>query len=355
MEINSMMTFAVTRYLRPALLALGIAATMVGPSSAQSVADFYQGKTVKLIVGSDAGGGYDAYARVLAPYFGKHIPGSPVVVVQNMPGASGMRSANYLYEVAPKDGTVLAIFNQAMPSYELTSREGVRFKSAELNWIGTMSKVNSLFVTWHTTGVKTLEDAKKQKVILGALAEGGTMATYPALINQALGTQFHVVLGYQSGAAVDLAMERGEVQGRGSVVLASYEATRPDWLMEHKINILFQIGLEKEPKLPDVPLLIDLAKDPAQKQLFELASADTVLGRPIVAPQGMPQERVAALRKAFDETMQDPEFLAEVEKRRMEISPTSGEKVQAVIKSMLATPPDVVATYAKVISTDAPK
>jgi tripartite-type tricarboxylate transporter receptor subunit TctC len=355
METNGMKTSALTRHLRPALLALGLAAAMVHPSAAQSVADFYQGKTVKLIVGSDVGGGYDAYARVFAPYFTKHIPGTPTVIVQNMPGASGMRSANYLYEVAPKDGTVLAIFNQAMPSYELTSREGVRFKSAELNWIGTMSKVNSLFVTWHTTGVKTIEDAKKQKVILGALAEGGTMATYPALINQVLGTQFHVVMGYQSGAAVDLAMERGEVQGRGSVVLASYETTRPDWLKDHKINILFQIGLEKEPKLPDVPLLIDLAKDPTQKLLFELASADTVLGRPIVAPQNMPADRVAALRKAFDETMTDPTFIEEVEKRRMEISPTSGEKVQGVIKSMLATPPDVVATYAKVISTDPPK
>jgi hypothetical protein len=162
-------------------------------------------------------------------------------------------------------------------------------------------------------------------------------------------------MGYQSGAAVDLAMERGEVQGRGSVVLASYEATRPDWIKEHKINILFQIGLEKEPKLSDVPLLIDLAKDANQKLLFELASADTVLGRPIVAPQNMPEDRVAALRKAFDDTMSDPAFLAEIDKRRMEISPTSGAKVQSVIKSMLATPPDVVATYAKIISADAPK
>jgi tripartite-type tricarboxylate transporter receptor subunit TctC len=340
---------------RTLLLALGLAAAMVHPSAAQPVADFYQGKTVKLIVGSDVGGGYDTYARVFAPFFAKHVPGNPTIVVQNMPGASGMRSANYLYEVAPKDGTVMVIFNQAMPSYELTGREGVRFKSAEFNWIGTMSKVNSLFVTWHTTGVKTLEDAKKQKVILGALGEGGTMSTYPALINQVLGTQFHVVMGYQSGAAVDLAMERGEVQGRGSVVLASYEATRPDWIKEHKINILFQIGLEKEPKLPDVPLLIDLAKDANQKLLFELASADTVLGRPIVAPQNVPQDRVAALRQAFDDTMSDPAFLAEIEKRRMEISPTSGDKVQSVIKSMLAAPPDVVATYAKIISADAPK
>jgi tripartite-type tricarboxylate transporter receptor subunit TctC len=309
-------------------------------------AAFYKGKQLKFVIGSAAGGGYDTYGRLLAELLPRHLPGHPTLVPQNMPGASGIRSANYLYEVAPRDGTVIGTFNQSMPQRQVLKRPGVRFDAAKFNWIGAMNKAATIFIVWHGAGVKTLEDAKKREVIMGALSASGGNALFPQLINSQLGTKFKVVTGYIGTGTILLAMERGEVHGLGSMNWNSMQTRKPDWLRDKKVDIILQIGMEKVPALGGVPLLLDLATTPEQKRLFELVSADTQMNWPIVAPPGLPVTRVATLRKAFDAALKDPALKAEALKRNMDVSePTSGEEVQRLVAAMLDTPDSVVKAY----------
>lgn len=329
---------------------LGICAAALAagqPACAQSAADFYRGKTVKFIVGSNTGGSYDTYSRLLAMFMGRHIPGNPNVVVENMPGASGTKSAQYLAEIAPKDGSVIGMFNQSMPQRQMFEPDRVRFDLAKFGWIGAMNTSTTVFIAWHTSGVKTLEDAKKKEVVMGALSATGGNSVYPLLINAFLGTRFKVVLGYEGGNTIQLAMERGEVDGRAAVVWSGLKAGWPQWISEKKVSVLLQTGLAKEKDLPDVPLLLDLAKNEEEKAIFRFVSSDSAIGFPVTAPPGIPADRLAALQKAFSDTMKDPEFIKAAADRKLEIEPSSGAQVRMVVQDIISTPNDVIAKIKK--------
>lgn len=324
-----------------ACLGVGLS-TWASGTAAQSVEAFYKDKLVDMIVGSDASTEYTRDARMVSMYLTKHIPGNPKIIVKNMPGASSIKAANYLYQIAAKDGSVLGVFNKAIPMAEATKLQGVAYKSAEFNWLGSMSRTNSLVVTWKTSGVETLEDARKREITIGAQGLSGTMAAYPFLLNSSQGTRFKVVAGYQGSAAVNLAMERGEVDGRGTYSWDFFKSDNQDWKTNKKMNFLVQIGLEKEPDLPDVPLLIDLAKDETQRAVYRLLSADSMIARPFLTTPGVPAERVAALRAAFDRTMVDPDFLRDAAKTHSDVNPVSGARVEEIVKDIVGTPPAVV-------------
>lgn len=314
---------------------------------ADPVEDFYRGKTVKFIVGSNTGGSYDTYSRLLAQFMGRHIPGNPTLVVENMPGASGTKSAQYIGEIAPKDGSVIGMFNQSMPQRQMFEPDQVHFDLAKFSWLGAMNTSTTVFITWHTSGVKTLEDAKKKEVVMGALSATGGNSVYPLLINAFLGTRFKVVLGYQGGNTIQLAMERGEVDGRAAVVWSGLKAGWPHWIAEKKVSVLLQTGLTKEKDLPDVPLLLDLAKNDEEKAIFRFVSSDSAMGFPVTAPPGIPADRLAALRKAFLDTMNDPDLLKVAAERKLEIEPSSGAEVKKVVEDLISTPKDVIGKIKK--------
>ena len=320
------------------------------PCLADPVEDFYRGRTVKFIVGSNTGGGYDTYSRLLAAYIGKHIPGNPTVVVENMPGASGTKSANYIAEVAPKDGSVIGMFNQSMPQRQMFEPDLIKIDLSKFSWIGAMNASTNVFIVWHTSGIRTVEDAKKKQVVMGALSTVGGNSVYPLLLNYFFGTKFKVVLGYAGGNTIQLAMERGEVDGRGAVVWSGLKAGWPHWIKEKKINVLMQVGLEKEPDLPDVPLFTDLARNEEEKAIFRFISSDAAMGFPVTAPPGIPADRLAALRKAFMDAMKDPELLKVVEERKLEIQPSSGEEVQRVVQEMTSTPKEIIVKIQKAMA-----
>jgi tripartite-type tricarboxylate transporter receptor subunit TctC len=325
-----------------------------GFARADAVEDFYKGRTLAFVIGSNTGGSYDSYGRLVVAHFGRHVPGNPTVVPQNMPGASGIKSATFLYQIAPKDGSTIGTFNQSMGQRQMLEPKSVQFDVSKFNWIGAMASSVNIFITWHTSGVATIEDAKKKEVVMGALSGDGGNAVYPLLLNKFLGTRFKVVLGYQGGNTIQLAMERGEVDGRGSVIWSGFKAGWPQWIAEKKVNILLQLGLERDPDLPDVPLLIDLARDDMQAQIFRVISSDTVMGFPVTAPPGAQPDRVAALRKAFAETMTDPVFLADAAKRNLPVRASPGDEVQKVMTSVVTTPKEVVAVLKQAISEAMP-
>ena len=325
-----------------ALIAAGIISATGVYSSIAAAADFYSGKRIRLIVGTSAGGGYDGYARLLARHIESKIPGQPNFVVQNMPGASGVKAVNYFYHRAPKDGTVLATFNNAMPVYQVLGRKGIRFNVNDLNFIGAMSQVNNVLAVWHTTGVRTIDDAKRKSVIMGATGSTGTMAMFPTVLNNLAGTKFKVVTGYRGGSAVNLALERGEIQGRGSNPWTSWKAFRPEWIRDGKLKFLVQMGIRRHPELPNVPTLIELAKNDEQRDIFKLLSSMIVMERPFAAPPGVSAARIALLRRAFDAAVRDPALLAEAKKRRMDISPSSGAEVQKVVAGIIGAPPAII-------------
>jgi tripartite-type tricarboxylate transporter receptor subunit TctC len=304
--------------------------------------DFYQGKTITVVVATSAGGGYDTNGRLLARHIGRFIPGSPTVIVTNMPGASGVKAVNYLYAIAPKDGTTIATFNSAMPYLERVGSPGVTFKSGELSWIGNLSQSVQTVAVWYKSGVKTLDDAKKKEVVMGALGDAGTMVQFPRLLNSVFGTKFRVVKGYEGGASVDLAMERGEVEGRGAGAWYTWKNTHPDWVKEGKIVPIVQIGPKKHPDLPNVPLLGDLAQNDEQHQMFDLIAGNVVIERPFAAPPHIPADRLEILRHAFDEMVKDPAFLADAEKIDTDLDPNSGAELEKIIARIVATPQPVV-------------
>ena len=328
-----------TRYLHPgcALLAVGLTVSFGSGLAAQPAI-----KTITMVIGSGATGEYNTEGRVLARFIGKALPGNPTVIVQNMPGASGITSANYLYSVAPRDGSVIGLFNKSMPLYEAMGVENTNYKSAEFTWLGSIGHTNALVVVSARKNIRTIEDAIKNTVIVGSTSPSGAMTYYPVILNNTIGTKFKVVLGYTTGQDVDLAMERGEVDGRGGYSWTDLKRARADWLQKKEINILAQFGLTKEPDLPDVPLVPDLARNDQERAIFEFICADMPLGRPYLAPPKLSPERTAILRKAFDDTMKDPEFLADARRLNIDVSPTSGEELDRLVKKISNTPPEIV-------------
>jgi len=328
-------------FLQKAFVLGVLAGTVLSIQSAARAEDYYKGKTITIVVGFGPGGGYDLTARLLARHLGRHVPGNPSVIVSNMPGASGVKSVNYLYAIAPRDGTVLGTFHSAAPFYEVTRMPGVQYRSAELSWIGNVSRSANAVAVWHGTGVRTLDDAKKKTVIMAAIAGGGIMDTYPRLLNNLFGTKFRLVSGYEGTNAVNIAMERGEVEG-ATTAWNTWKVARPQWIKEHKIIPLVQIGPQKEPDLPDVPLLDELAQNEEQQQMFRLVGGNVAIERPFTTTPQVPADRLEILRRAFDQTMKDPAFLSDAQRMQSDVSPQSGEIVTSIVRAIVNTPSTVV-------------
>jgi tripartite-type tricarboxylate transporter receptor subunit TctC len=334
---------------KAALVACAVLILQAAPATAQSVADFYKGKTINIIVGFGPGGGYDLYPRVLARHFSRHIPGNPNVVVQNMDGAGSVRAANYVYAVAPKDGTVIAAVNQNAPMYQLLGGAGAQYDAEKLQWIGSMANSNGVIYAWRASGIKTIEDAKQQEVPLGAVGTASDSYIFPTLVNALVGTKFKPIPGYAGTGQINIAIERGEVTGRGGTTWASVQSSNKGWLAEHKLSILLQIGFEKEAGLPDVPLFQELVKTEEDRQVVNVMSLPTVLGYGHWLAPGVPHARIEALRAAYAATLKDPEFLKDAEKANMEIRPRPGAEIAALVSQVSATPKPILTRTAKLL------
>lgn len=310
--------------------------------AAQSV-DFYAGKTITISTYGAPGDSYDAYMRLLSRHYGRHIPGNPRFTAINQTGAGGLLAINHAAMVAPQDGTFITVASQALLIFEATGQRGLQTSIGNFKWLGSFTQSNNVTVTWHTSKTKTIQDAVGHEVVVGASGAGGGSVVGPSIYNAVLGTKFKIVYGYQGGAAIDLAMRRGEVEGRGNNTWAGYKATMPDDIKQGHLNVLIQTGLRKDRDLPQVPLFLDLVKgDPAREPVAQFMSRAVAIARPVAAPPGVPADRAQILRRAFDATMRDPAFLAEAEKLHLEIDPLTGEQVQDIVKSVLATPKPII-------------
>jgi tripartite-type tricarboxylate transporter receptor subunit TctC len=321
--------------------AIGAILISTSLSHAQSPEEFYKGKTVELYIGYSVGGGYDLYARVLARHIGKFIPGHPTIVPKNMEGAGSLRLANWLYRVAPKDGTVFGIIGRGTAFDPVLGEPGAQFDGTKFNWIGSANDEVSVCVAWQGTGVTSFEDLRTKEVTVGGTGVSADTDQFPRIINGVLGTKMRIVSGYPGGNDVVLAMERGEVQGRCGWSWSSVKSTHGAWIDDHKIAVLAQLSLTKHAELGDVPIVEDLAKTDEQRQILKLIFARQTMGRPFLAPPAVPQDRVETLRKAFMDTMNDKDFLADAEKAQLEITPVSGDKVQALVQEIYQTPPEI--------------
>ncbi len=325
-------------------LAVAVALAAFAPAQASAQADFYKGRSIDLIISTGVGGGLDSNARVVARHLGKHISGEPTIVPKNMPGAGHIRAANFVFNQAPKDGTVIGTFIPIFVMSQLLERsKSIQFDPAKFNWLASTASSNSTVYVWHTAGVATIEDAKRREVLMGGTGVGSYTVIYPTVMNSVLGTRFKVVTGYQSTAEIGLAMERGEIQGRAGNNFNSLKAENGEWLKSGKIKLLAQVGLERDGEFTNVPLLLDLAKGEEDRQILKFFSTDVVIGRPFVTSPGVPAERVAQLRRAFDEMMKDPAYLADAEKAGLDVAPVAGAKIQSVVAELMATPAGIVA------------
>ena len=315
---------------------LGLAAS--APALADPIADFYKGKQIQFIIRTGPGGGYDQYSRLLARHIGSHIPGNPAVLPVNMPGGGGIVSANYVAKIAPKDGTILTMVSQGLPTDQaLALNKSLQADLRTFNWIGNMSNSNQVLVTWHTSATKTLDDARRRETIIGTTGAGSISVQLPALYNNILGLKLKIIFGYPD-EGVDLAMERGEVEGRGTNTWASYKSFTPQYVSQKLILPILQVGMEKDPELPDVPLMRDLAKNPQDQEVLDFMSKAVSVGRPVATTPNVPADRVATLRKAFDETLKDPDFIADAKSERAEIRAMSGVELTEVVANLINSP-----------------
>ena len=331
------------RGVRKAVAALGLAALAGLPQigRADSTADFYNGRTVNLVIGYSVGGGYDMYARLLAKYLGNHLPGKPTVTPQNMPGAGSLKAINYVYNVAPKDGATIATFGRTMPEEPLI---GVAdYDSRKLAWLGSIDSDVSLCVTWNTSKIKTLHDMLTKPSRFGGQGAGSDPDVEASLIRDVFHAPVELVTGYPGSNETALAMERGEIDGECGTSWSTLQMRHPDWLRDHKVNLIVQIALQKHPDLPNVPLLLDLAKDDQTRNVIKVIAASQEFARPFAAPPGLPPERLAALRTAFDATMKDPAFLADAKRLGVEVRPVSAARVTELVGELYKIPPDQIA------------
>jgi tripartite-type tricarboxylate transporter receptor subunit TctC len=297
---------------------------------------------MRFVVGSAVGGGYDLFARIVARHIVHYIPGNPNIIVQNLPAAGGMVMTNQMYALGPKDGTVVGIPINGIPTAPLL-QTGAQFDASKLIWLGSTNREAYVAYIWHTVPINSITELAEKELTVGATTVGTTMADFPLLVNDVLGYKFKVVRGYQGTGQIDLAMERGELQGNGALGYASIKARQPQWIEEKKIKFLVQYGLKRYAGLPDVPTIFEFAKKDADRRAMQMLFARTEYGRPYFLPPDVPADRVQALRRAFDATMKDPEFLAEAAKLQLDVSPMTGEELQTLVAELASTPPAIVA------------
>jgi tripartite-type tricarboxylate transporter receptor subunit TctC len=323
-------------------LTVALTILVLDGACADPIADFYRGRSISWVLSAGAGGGYASYAQAFAPYFSAHIPGKPNIVIQNMPGGGGIRAMLYLDAVAPKDGTTLGLVHSSVPFAPLYGIKAAKFDPSRMNWIGSIDAATGICVAWHTSGIATWQDLLDKPFVVGGTGAGSQMETTPALLNKLFGTKMRVISGYKAGNEIYLAMERGEVQGRCGGLISSISATRPDWFPQKKVNVPIQIAAARNPLFADVPTVMELAKGARTGQMLQLILAPQDMDRPILAPPGVPAERVAALRAAFHAAMNDAGFIAEARKGHLEIQEVGGERVEQIIRAAFAMPPDIV-------------
>jgi tripartite-type tricarboxylate transporter receptor subunit TctC len=328
------------------LVAASLAA---GGAAAQAPGAFYKGRQITLLIGAGAGGGYDAYFRAFARHAVRHIPGNPSIVPKNLPAASGLAAANTLYTTADRDGSIIGAFPNNIPMDPLFGNPGARFDAQKLNWLGSIGKLENVCATWFTSPVKTIAQAREREVIVAAAAATSNSAIMPRVLNTLLGTRFKTVSGYDPGSGLTLALEGGETEGICGLSWSTMKASRPHWISDHKLNVIVQVGLSKLPELADVPNAIDLIADPVKKRVLELILIRQEFGRPMAAPPGVPADRLAALRQAFDDTVKDPEFLAEAQQIQLEIDPLSAADIDKLLVTAYGTPQPIVRQAADLI------
>jgi tripartite-type tricarboxylate transporter receptor subunit TctC len=317
---------------------------MPSVAGAATAEEFYKGRPMTLIMSADAGGGYASYANAFAPYLSKHIPGNPRITVQYMPGAGGLRAMNYLYNNAPKDGSVIGMVHSSVPYAPLYGLSAARFDPRKFGWLGSLDQSMGICVAWASSGIQTWQDMMTKGLVVGSSGAGSQMETMPMMLNKLFGSKNRVISGYKGGNEVYLAMERGEVDGFPSLFYNTLNATRPKWREEKNLKLILQYGLEKEPALPDVPSAIDLVTNPEDKQLLQTGLAQVTMGRPYLMPPGVPEDRVAIMRKAFEDTLKDRAFLADARRLSLGVrNSRTGPQVQAVLEEAYKTPPNIVA------------
>jgi tripartite-type tricarboxylate transporter receptor subunit TctC len=332
----------ITRLIAAALLALPTCASAIA-------ADFYAGKQITFIAGSGVGGGYDLLARLAARHVGRLIPGHPTVIVQNLPAAGSLVAANQIYNTAPKDGTVIAFIQRGMLLAKLINPSGVRFELDKLNWLGNLASETGLVLAWHTAPHRSAKDLLEQELIVGGQV-GVDPEITPRLYNSLIGTKFKIVNGYNGTAEIALAIERGEVQGIADWSWASFKKQRPDWLRDKKVTLLLQGALQRDPELPDLPSVLDFVRNEADRKVLELFFTQKTIARPVIAPPGVPADRIATLRAAFAALATDRDFLADAERSGPDVAPISGAAVDKVVALIAGTPADVADRFAKIFA-----
>jgi len=331
--------------------ACGLATVLLAHSaSAGEVEDFYKNKTVSLIIGYSVGGGYDLYGRLLARHIGRYIPGRPTIVPQNLTGAGSMRAASFLYAAAPRDGTAFGTFGRTIATTPLLAPIGAPFEATKLNWLGSITNEVSLCVTWHASPVKRWQDALEKPITMGGEGTGADPDVYALLYRNLFGAKWKLVAGYAGTNDTVLAMERGEVDGLCGLSWSTLKSRHGQWLTDKRVNIINQAALKKQPELPDVPLASELTSDPEKLKILKLFLATQEIARPFAAPPEIPADRKAALIAAFDQTMRDPEFLAEAGKLSMDVNPLSGQAVSDLIAEIYATPKPLIEKAAQAIA-----
>ena len=334
-----------TRVLGGCLLALAGAVGALAPTGvqAQSVEQFYRGRTLTMVISVGSGEGFDLNGRLVARHLGKHIPGQPSIIAKNMAGAGHVLAANYMFTEAPKDGSTICAISPSIITHQLLDGRGVRYDVGRFQWLGTSDYGNQAVYAWAASGVTTLDDTMKREVITGATGAGAYNMLYPTLMNNLLGTKLKIVTGYKSTKELEIALQRGEIELRAGHSLSSVKALYGEWLRDKKINVIAQAGPQRDPDFPDVPLLTEYAKTADARRIFELFEVDLTIGRPFLTPPDVPSDRVGALRRAFDQTMQDPDFLADAQRMALDIHPRNAAAVTEIIRKAAATPSDLLA------------
>lgn len=339
---------------RAAMAGLSVAAALAvsTASRAETPAEFYKGKTLSMVVQTTTGNDYDNRGRLFARYMGDILPGKPTIVARNMPGGGGVVASNWLAKVAPRDGSVISMLMQTASMNQALGMGQIQYDVRDFGWIGNTSDTPSVVTVWHAAGVKTVEDAKVKEIVLGGTV-GTASVIYPNVLNELVGTKFKVVTGYPGGNQINLAMESGEVQGRGSNSWSSWKSTRPEWVSEKKIFNLVQIALKRAPDLQDVPLMMELAQNDFDRAVLRFLSADTAIARAMVTTPGVPADRLAALRKALDEAMKLPALVEEANKLQMDLAWLGGEESHRIATSIIEADPKVVARAKAIIGSHA--
>jgi len=329
-----------------------LAAMLALPAQADPVEDFYKGKTVTLIAGYTVGGGFDLYARVMANHLGRHIPGQPKMLVQNMPGAGSLRAAAHVYNVSPKDGSVISLTRAPVIAPLLGSTSGSGFDVTKFTWLGSGASELAVCALLGNPKVNSMADAMQYEFTLGGLGPGSDEDMYTKILRKLLGIKAKLVTGYPGGAELTLAVERGELDGRCGWAYSSIRILKPEWIAQKKIKILTTLALERSPELPDVPSILEFVKQERHRLIFKFVLNAQTLGRPFVAPPGIPEDRANALRKAFEDTMQDMAYLAEMKAKKLDVGPIRWQDIPPLLSDFYSTPPDVVAETRAIIAGD---